>query len=276
MNNLLKLLQKYQLFLVFIFFQVVCFVLIFNQNDFHNSSRINSSNRVIGSVYDSYSNSVAYFNLKAENEKLNAENAKLKSQLKGYKISEYNSFAVVNDSIKKLNYKISPAQIINSFTKGENNYLTLNVGSKNGIEPQMSVLDSKGVIGFTKDVSDHYSTVIPIIHREFLISIIHQKSKSLGLLKWTEDNSQFTATVINLPKYIKIKKGDKIVTKGNDGIFIPGELIGTVQSVFAEDGSDYNSCIIKLSVDYNALMNVYVVKNLYRNEKKNLEDKLEE
>lgn len=230
---------------------------------------------MVGGVYDSYSNSRAYFNLKEENEKLIEENSELKTQLKGYNISEYNNFAVINDSLKKLNYKITSAQVISSFTKGKNNYLTLNVGLKNGIKPQMSVVDSKGVVGFTKDVSDHYSTVIPILHREFLISIIHQKSKALGLLKWTLDNNHKTATVINLPKYIDIKKGDKITTKGNDGIFIPNEMVGTIESIFTEDGSDYNSGIVNLSVDYNSLINVHVVENLYRSEQKQLEEKTE-
>lgn len=254
---------------------MLCFALIFKQNNFHNSSVVNSSNNFTGSIYDSYSNSKAYFNLKQENALLIEENALLKTQLKGYNISEYNNFAVVNDSIKKLNYKISSAQIINSFTKGENNYLTLNAGKKNGVEPQMSIVNSKGVVGFTKDVSDHYSTVIPIIHRSFLISVVHEKSNALGLLKWTADNNYKTATIINLPKYINIKKGDKIVTKGNDGIFIPNELIGTIESVFTEDGSDYNSGIISLSVDYNALVNVHVIQNLYRDEQKELEQKTE-
>lgn len=255
---------------------MICFVLIFNQNDFHKSSVINSSNTFTGSIYDSYNNSIAYFNLKDENKKLSEENALLKTQLKGYQISEYNTFSIVNDSVRKLKYLISSAQIINSFTKGENNYLTLNVGRKNGVEPQMSIVDSKGIIGFTKDVSEHYSTIVPVIHRQFLISIVHEKSNTLGLLKWTDNNNSKTATVINLPKYIDIKKGDRIVTKGNDGVFIPNELAGTIVSIFTEDGSDYRSAIISLAVDYSSLENVHVVKNLFRDEQKEIENQTED
>lgn len=272
MNNLLRLIQKYKTFLVFIFVQAICSILIFNQNDFHKSSILNSSNAFTGGLYEMYNNSQAYFNLRDENEKLIEENARLKTQLMGYRITEYNSFSVINDSVKKLKFQFASAQVINTFFKGQNNYLTLNIGRKNGVEPQMGVVDANGIIGFIKDASDHYSTVIPIIHRQFLISIIHGKSKALGLLKWTDDNTRSTATAINLPKYIDIKKGDEIVCKGNDGIFLPNALIGTVESVFSEDGSDYNSAIINLSVDYSALENVHVVKNLYREEQKQLEN----
>ena len=71
-------------------------------------------------------------------------------------------------------------------------------------------------------------------------------------------------------------KGDEIVSKGNDGVFIPNEPIGTIESIFVEDGSDYISAIIKLHVDYKSVSHVYVVKNLFKGERKALEEKLDD
>lgn len=276
MNNLLKLLQRYKTFLVFVLFQGVCFALIINQNNFHKTSVVNSANSITGSVYSTLDNFTAYLSLKKENEKLNAENAHLKMLLKGYQISEYNSFSIVNDSIRKLQYKIVSGKIINTFTKSESNYLTMNLGTINGVEPQMGVMNSSGIVGFVKDVSTHYATVVPIIHKKFLMSVAHQPSGASGLLQWTSDNSTQTATVINLPKYISLNAGDTIVSKGNDGIFLPNEPVGMVETVFIEDGSNYNSAIIKLSVDFSSVNSIHVVKNLLREEQKSLETKIEE
>lgn len=256
-------------------FQIISFVLIIRQNNFHNSSVLNSSNQFIGGIYNSFNNITSYINLKDENAKLNAENAKLKMLLQGYKINEYNDFILVNDSIKKLKFDISNAKVINAFTKGENNYITINKGKSNGIEPHMSVTNSNGIIGFTKDVSEHYATIIPVIHRKFLISVVHKKSNSIGLLKWTEENDRFSATVINLPKYVDIKVGDKILTKGGDGIFMPNEKIGVISSIYTEGGSDYNTAQIDLYVDFNALSNVYVIKNILKIEKEEIESLIE-
>lgn len=276
MRNLLKILQKYQHLVMLLFFQIVCFTFIFRQNDFHNSTVFNASNFVVGSVYEKVDDAKSYINLKQENSRLNDENARLKTLLYGKDSSQNKRFVLFSDTLQNLHYKYISGKIINVFTKGENNYLTLNLGSKNGIQPHMGVVGPFGIVGFTKDVSNHFSTIIPVIHRKFVISVAHKKTNTTGLLQWKGDDDFNTATVINLPKYIEMKVGDTIVTKGFDGIFNVDENVGYITEIFSEGGDDYNTAKITLFTDYRRISNVKVIKNFHQKEKLELENNIED
>jgi rod shape-determining protein MreC len=230
----------------------------------------------VGSVYEQVDNAKSYINLKEENRRLNEENARLKTSLYGKDSANNAKFLTHKDTLSRLHYKYISGKIINVFTKGENNYLTLNLGKKHGIEPHMGIIGPYGIVGFTKDVSKNFSTVIPIIHRKFTISVAHKKTNTTGLLQWQGNDNFNTATVINLPKYITIKVGDTITTKGFDGIFNAGENVGYITEVFAEGGDDYNTAKIFLFTDFRRISNVKVIKNFYQKEQLELENNIEE
>ncbi|MFP5471153.1 MAG: rod shape-determining protein MreC [Bacteroidia bacterium] len=276
MRNILKILQKYQHLVIFLFFQIVCFSLIIRQNDFHNSSFFNASNYVVGSVYEKIDDAKSYINLKEESALLSEENARLKTLLYGKDSLSKAKFLVKKDTLQNLHYKYISGKIINVFTKGENNYLTLNLGSKQDIEPHMGIVGPHGIVGFTKDVSKNFSTVVPIIHRKFTISVAHKKSNTTGLLQWQSNDNFSTATVINLPKYITINVGDTITTKGFDGIFNAGENVGYITEIFSKGGDDYNTAKINLLTDFRRISNVKVIKNFHQKEKLQLENSIEE
>jgi rod shape-determining protein MreC len=274
MRRLLKIIQKYQSFVLFLCFQAICFTLIIRQNNFHQSSVFNASNAVVGSVQESIDNVKTYVNLRKENERLNEENAQLKTLLFGQDSTFNTQFINVKDSLKNLQYKYISGKVVNVFVKGENNFLTINLGSTNGIAPHMGVVGPKGIVGFTKDVSKHYSTVVPIAHRKFAISVAHKNSKSIGLLQWQGGDNFTTATVINLAKYVPMKAGDTIVSKGFDGIFNSGELVGYIIDIYSDGDDDYNTAKIKLFTDFNVISSIKVISNSYQKEQKELEETL--
>jgi rod shape-determining protein MreC len=276
MRNLLKILQKYQAFVLFLLLQVVCFTLIIRQNNFHHSAVLNSSNYVVGTVQESVNDVKSYLRLRKENERLNEENARLKTMFFGQDSLLKNRFIQQIDSLLNLQYRFISGKVVNVFVKAENNYLTINLGSINGVKPHMGVVGPNGIVGFTKDVSKHYATVVPVAHRKFAISVAHKKSGSIGLLQWLANDSYASATVINFAKYIPMKEGDTIVTKGFDGIFNPGEKVGVITKIYAEGGDDYNTAKIKLFTDFNIISNIKVIDNSYQKEQKQLELNVED
>jgi cell shape-determining protein MreC len=60
--------------------------------------------------------------------------------------------------------------------------------------------------------------------------------------------------------------GDTIVSQGGSGIFPPNEMVGTVTKVIIPNGSNNYLLKLKTSVDFNALNNVFIVKNIYKEE----------
>ena len=51
------------------------------------------------------------------------------------------------------------------------NYLTLDQGKKDGVFRDMGVISDQGVVGIVLESSDNFATVIPIINRDFRLSV---------------------------------------------------------------------------------------------------------
>ena len=144
--------------------------------------------------------------------------------------------------------------------------MTLNVGENKKVNKEMGVVASNGIIGFIKDVSNHYSTVLSLMNTDFSVPVIPLNDSCKGLLYWGKDDKINQISVKGIPTYFKIKVGDTIVSQGGSGIFPPNEMVGTVTKVIIPNGSNNYLLKLKTSVDFNALNNVFIVKNIYKEE----------
>ncbi|MBL7932513.1 MAG: rod shape-determining protein MreC, partial [Bacteroidia bacterium] len=74
MKNLFAFILKHNFIFIFLFLQVICAFLMVRDNGFQGSHVLNSSNRVVASVYESAANTKEYFALRQENDRLANEN----------------------------------------------------------------------------------------------------------------------------------------------------------------------------------------------------------
>ena len=93
--------------------------------------------------------------------------------------------------------------------------------------------------------------------------------ESFGFVKWTESDDWRTATVVDIPSYAEVNPGDEILTRGSNGLFPMGEMVGYVLSVEDIPGDVYLKVRINLAEDFSSVYNVLVVDNEL---KKELED----
>lgn len=276
MRNILNLLQKYSSVILFLLLQVVCFSFIFsNYNNYHHIAFSNSSNSVIGGIYNVSSNISNYFHLTEANKFLVEENNELKKKLIGHNIKVGDLFTKVNDTIFLQQYDFIDAKVINNTKSHRKNSMTLNRGITSGANSQMGVYGTKGVVGITVSSSSYYTAVIPIINELFEMSVLHDNSKSYGLLKWTEENDWQTATVVDIPIYIEVEKGDSIVSRGSDGFFPEGILVGTVIGSNIIKGTSYQKLVIQLAEDFSSIYDVTIVKNILQKEQQQIESQEE-
>lgn len=272
MRNLLNLLQKYSSVFIFLLFQTVCFSFIFsNYNTYHHVSFATSSNSLIGGIYEINAGISDYFHLKKSNEYLVNENLNLKKKLLGYTIKIGDHYAKVNDTLYFQQYDFIDAKVINSSINRQKNSITLNRGKISGAAEKMGVIGPKGVIGITVSSSSNYSTVIPIINELFEMSVRHKKTKSFGMLKWTPNNTWQTATMVDVPNYIKIQPGDTIESRGADGFFPEGIMVGTALSSNNVSGTSYQEIVVQLAEDFSSIYNVTIIKNITQEEQNNIE-----
>lgn len=272
MRNLLRFLWKYSNFVLFILMEVFCLYLVFQNNSFQKAGWINSSNAFVGNVFTTVNSIKEYFALKETNVLLAAENARLRSQSLGSYAKYITTPTVVNDTVLKQQYTYIPAEVVNNSVNRRNNYLTLNRGYKQGITNDMAVVTSNGIIGYTKDVSANFCTVLSILNKDAKISAKIKRFGELGSLIWEGGDYRF-GLLQDIGTHVKIAKGDTIVTSNFSDIFPSNIAIGTVESFAPREGGEFYNIKVKYSANLKNVTHVYIINNILREEKKILEER---
>jgi rod shape-determining protein MreC len=73
--------------------------------------------------------------------------------------------------------------------------------------------------------------------------------------------------------HVKIMKGDTIVTSNFSDIFPSNITIGTVESFAPREGGEFYNIKVKYSANLKNVTHVYIINNILREEKKNLEER---
>jgi rod shape-determining protein MreC len=273
MRNLIGFFIRSRIFLLFLFLQVIALILTINSRSFQRASFLNSSSELTGGILESYNNYSKYLNLNEQNERLATENAKLHSLLKKSYLPITKNTTQVEDTLYKVRYQYINANVINSSFLKSRNFITLDRGNAQGIETGMGVIGPDGVVGIVKDVSDHFSTVIPLINPDISISGSLLGSNNFGPVKW-EKKDYLHIHLSDIPRHASFNAGDSVITNSKSRTYPPGILIGTVQSSELQSDQNFYRLKLKLSTDFSALQHVYVIKDKMKLELQEIEENL--
>jgi rod shape-determining protein MreC len=255
--------------LLFLLLLGISLSLTIQSHSFHRSKVISSANFLSGGVYEKINSFEEYLHLSEQNEELARENANLRSLL--FKTKD--SAEIPNlDSLKGVLPKdiIVTKVIRNSYNVYEN-FLTLKAGAKEGVRPDMGVINSLGVVGITDNVSANYSTVISILNTKSQINAKIKNSDHFGSLIWNGKSTGFVQ-LIDVPRLASVKKGDTIVTGGQSVIFPENIGIGTIYKLETDTETHYYTITVKLFNDMTNLGYVYIIKTENSEEIRNLEN----
>jgi rod shape-determining protein MreC len=271
MKNLLRFLRRNHLIILFLLLEAFSFHLIVNYNSFHRAEFLNYAQNIGNNIYEKTSRLTWYFHLREANNQLVKENTQLRNKLKeNYKIRDIERIEI-NDTAYQQKYKYFPAQVIDNSTNKQYNYLTLNVGSRQGVMPEMGVMSSGGIVGFVLNTSENFCTVISLLNRNIKVSCELKESDYFGSLEWDGRNYRY-ATLKQIPYHVDIAKGDTIVTSGYSDTFPEGLMVGVINDFSIEEGNFYE-IRVSLSNDFKHLNHVYIIENFFKNEIKNLEER---
>lgn len=270
MKSLFAFVLKHNFIFVFLFLQVVCVWLMVHNNGYQGSHVLNSSNRVVSNVYETAANTREYFSLKHENLRLAKENSVLRNFLKSnyaaVPVSEYTS----NDTIYKQQYTYISAKVVNSSVNKRRNFLTINAGEKEGIERDMAVMTSEGVVGIVTNVSSNFCSAMSLLHKDVRVNCQLKKDGSYGPLIWNGDDYRF-CQLTDIPTHSKIMKGDTVITSELSGIFPEGIMVGTIESYERKRNESFFTANVRLSADLKKVNYVYIIKNKFKGERDSLE-----
>ncbi|MDZ4665091.1 MAG: rod shape-determining protein MreC [Bacteroidota bacterium] len=270
MRNLLAFLNRYHFIFVFLLAQLICFWMMMRGKNYQGSQLINSSNAVAANIYAAEANTKEYFSLRQENLRLAIENTQLRNRMK----SNYLAFPTrefrINDTVYKLQYEFIDAKVVNASVNNRNNYITINAGSAQGVTKEMGVYNSLGMVGFVRDVSENFATIISILHKDFAVNCKLKRDGSYGPLIWDGKDYQY-CLLTDIPTHAKIRNGDTVVSSSLSSYFPEGIMVGTIDSYERRQNEQFYTIKVKLSADLKTLNYVYVIKNSFKREKDSLE-----
>jgi hypothetical protein len=130
-------------------------------------------------------------------------------------------------------------------------------GFRDGIAPDMPVVNDEGVIGRILDVSDRHSRVLLITDQGSSVDAIDQRNRVRGIVSGKDANGC-------LLKYVRgnldIKEGDLVITSGKDGIYPKGLRLGVVQAAYKDPVDLFQKIDVKPLVRMSGLEEVLIIK----------------
>jgi rod shape-determining protein MreC len=270
MRKLFDFFRRFQIFLLFAALQFVALSTYFTYSSFPNSQYLTTANTIGGALWKAQYEFTKYINLGKSNHDLSLANKQLREMLpQSFHRLDYGTVKI-NDTLYKTQYRYTPATVINSTYDKANNFLTLNIGSKQGILRGMGVVCDQGVVGIVFKVSTNYSLVKSVLSTNPNIDVMLKDDGSFGLLKWTVRNARL-ANLSGISNDQPVKKWSKIITRGGGGIYPRGISVGRVYKVIPIEGRAQWDVQILLSTNFKKIQNVYVIKNILHNEQRELE-----
>ncbi|MAV04420.1 MAG: rod shape-determining protein MreC [Flavobacteriaceae bacterium] len=272
---------------VFVYFLLLSFSLslIFKTNLFQKSKIIIFSNSTANYFNEMFNNLNGYFDLRRVNSELVNENLFLKNQLEN----------VINkkqlDSLDNAIFKYQNAKVISNSFSSFKNYLIIDKGLKHGLENEMGIISSKGIVGIINYTTKNYSSVMSVLNIDTKINAKVKRTAHFGTLEWNGLSSK-NLLLNDIPETAEIKVGDSIITGGMSLIFPEGINIGVVSEIIKQKNrndtianfminnqvkiakiqfkENYLNIVVKLHTDMNNLDIVYVIESLNKEEFKNI------
>ena len=270
MLRLIEFFKKIHFVLLFVLLEIIAVNFYVNDSAYNKAKMIVLTTNATAGVSSLFSGVNNYLSLKGENERLQNEITELRNI-----VSRNQQNIAVDDSVSievLAKYEYSSANVIgNSITKQEN-YITINRGYIDGVEPDMAIVSAGSIVGYILQTSERFSVGMSLLNRKFKTSGKIKNSDFFGTIYW-DGVSHREIVFTEVPKYAQINIGDTVVTTNYSTRFPAGLMIGTIKSFDIDNGVYYNARV-DLSADLARINNVTLVKYLSSEERKNLEENI--
>lgn len=263
MQNLIAFFTKNFHWLLFLFLELVCVVLLFRYNSYQGSVWVSSANAVVGKVYEWQSSVGQFFSLEERARQLTDENIALQQQLShvrqellDLKGDSALADSMMQDVIGELH--LLPAKVVSNSLRRPDNLLTIDRGRADGVLPDMGVVGGTGLVGVVYMAGEHYSVVMPLLNVHSRVSCAIRNHGYFGYMSW-DGSSSTDAFMEDVPRHAQFNIGEWVETSGYSDIFPPGITIGQITAIGnSADGLSYR-LRVKLNTDFSTLREVSII-----------------
>jgi rod shape-determining protein MreC len=267
MKNIIGFIRQNYTFFSFLILQIVSLVMLSSYSKSHQTFFGNWNNAVAGTVNSKYNEWAYFFNLKATNAKLVAENVALRNELAqnfvAYDTSIKSGTLILRkDSLEKIRkFFYYPAKVVgNSFTL-QKNYITIERGALQGVKKDMAVISPDGsIVGVVIEVNDNYSKIMSLLHRNSKVSAMLKRDKVAGSIEWDGVDPNML-TLKNISKSAAPKLGDTVLTSPYSSNFPAQLMIGKVTKINQDPSSNFLTLSVQSATNFFTLEYIYLVEN---------------
>ncbi|WP_096198862.1 rod shape-determining protein MreC [Bacillus sp. FJAT-45350] len=200
------------------------------------------------------------------------ENRLLKARLEEYaQISvERNIFKEENDTFKRMleidetlnDYRMRTALVIHRTPDRWSEYIGINKGSENGIERNMAVITSEGLIGKVQNVGQFSSTVQLLTDHDRtnrVSAMVLAEERVYGFIEgFNEETGMLQLRKVEIDA--EIEPGMLVTTSGLGGVFPQGLVIGEIVGVEPDEYGLTQNAAIQPAADFYGLDYVIVIE----------------
>lgn len=272
MKNLIFFLYKYYVFFMFLGFEIFAFIILFKFNNYQQASFLNYTSSTSASIYNTINSTTGYFNLKTQNDSLQQENARLRTQLLQSFYQNGFTSTSVNDTQYKQQYVYISAQVVNNSISKRNNFITIDKGSLHGVKRFDGVICPNGVVGIVWQVTPYYSLVQSVLNSKSSTGAKIKKTGDIGSVTWDGSNALF-AQLSKVNTYVPVAIGDEVVTTAQSASYPEEVAIGKIVKIDRNpEKNDYDITIL-IHTPFSRLKAVYIVRNLFKESQQEAEIK---
>lgn len=202
-------------------------------------------------------------NLKTENEELKQKNSELEQSLRELEIIKAENATLkeqMNLKEKYGEYQTVSGYVINRDISNYTGMVVINVGSNDGVKPNMTVIADKGLVGNVVSVTENTAKVQTIVDPASSVSCIINTSKDAFITKGSINSGrEIKATYI--PTDAVLVQDTSVETSGLGGIYPKGIHVGTIKEVVNTQNPTDKYAIIETAIDFSKLDTVLVILN---------------
>ena len=218
--------------------------------------------RPIGNTFDAITDAPGQ---RRRAERLARQNQRLREQLRSARLDKEHA-----EQLRRLlgtagmgGYEIAAARVI-SAGHGYEDTVTIDIGGRSGIKPDMTVMSAQGLVGRVTRVGPATATVLLATDQTSSVGARLEDSKEIGILQGNGRHGRGSGSTLRfqlLNAGAPIKPGQRIVTFGSQGQrpYVPGVPIGVVERVEQGTGGLTRTAHVRPFVRYRALDVVAVV-----------------
>ena len=265
MSSFIERITAYIHWALFLLLEALSGFLLFQYNHYQGSVWFTQANSVAAQVHEWEAYVLSYLRMPAENAALTQRNIMLQynNDVLRHQLAELradSSFTQQAQTRALSGMTLIPARVVDNSVRQKDNMLVINVGSNDGVKPEMGVVSGTGVVGIVSQVTPHYALVMSVLNSHSSISCRLRGTEYFGYMKW-KGGRTLRASMDDVPRHARIKKGDIVETSGFSAVFPPGIFLGKVAEIRnSSDGMAYELEIL-LSTDIANIRHVNVIRN---------------